>query len=158
MHANVLSRLTALVAAALATTTTLANFGGADDASSSSADPNAVEGRKALEAKDYAGGVRLLEQAAAADPKNADVQTWLGFAHRNLGHYDVAFKYYDQALRLSPGHRGAHEYVGEAYLQVGDLPRAEEHLAALDRICLTGCQELNELKQKIVAYKASKKK
>lgn len=149
-----------LVAAALfavAAIPAVANMRGDEGNDSSGSDSNAIAGRQAIEAKDYAGAVRSLEQAAAADPKNADVQTWLGFAHRNLGHYEIAFKYYREALALSPGHRGAREYLGEAYLQVGDLPHAEEQLAALDRICLTGCDELKQLQGKIAAYKATRK-
>jgi len=141
---------------ALCAASSRANMGG-DATPADSADPNVATGRQAIEAKDYNGAIRVLEQAAAADPKNADVQTWLGFAHRSLGRYDVAFKYYRQALGLSPAHRGAHEYMGEAFLLVGDLRQAEEHLQALDRICLTGCEELTQLKQKIAAYKARSK-
>jgi Tfp pilus assembly protein PilF len=100
----------ALVAAALlaaAAVPVAANMRGDEGSDSTGADPNVAAGRQAIEAKDYAGAVRALEQAAAADPRNADVQTWLGFAHRSLGHYDLAFKYYREALALSPGHRGA---------------------------------------------------
>src|SRR3972149_10628655 len=36
---------------------------------------------------------------------------------------DLAFKYYERALAINPRHRGAHEYVGEAYLSVNTQPR-----------------------------------
>ena len=58
-------------------------------------------------------------------------------------------------LEIDPKHRGAHEYIGEAYLMVKNLARAEEHLAALDRICLLPCEEYTDLKAKVAAYKAS---
>ena len=36
---------------------------------------------------------------------------------------------------------------------VGDLPRAEEHLTALRKICLLPCEELGDLEREIAAYK-----
>ncbi len=47
----------------------------------------------------------------------------------------LVFKHYEEALRLDPKHRGAHEYIGEAYLMVGNPAKAKEHLAALDKLC-----------------------
>lgn len=67
---------------------------------------------------------------------------------------EQAFAHYRKALDLDPEHKGAHEYIGEAYLMVGDLARAEEHLAALDGLCFFGCEEYRELKEAIAAYKA----
>jgi hypothetical protein len=52
----------------------------------------------------------------------------------------------------NPRQRGAHEHLGEAYLVQGDLAKAEEHLAALERICLIPCEEHDELKRAIAAY------
>jgi len=54
---------------------------------------------------------------------------------------DEVFKHYAEALRIDPKHKGAHEYMGEAYLQMNDLARAKEHLAALDKICFFACEE-----------------
>jgi tetratricopeptide (TPR) repeat protein len=49
----------------------------------------------------------------------------LGCAYRNAGRFDEAFRHYRAALRLNPRHRGAHEYIGEAYLLVSeDLEKA----------------------------------
>jgi DNA-binding SARP family transcriptional activator len=66
---------------------------------------------------------------------------------------DPAFKHYQRALQLDPRHRGAHEYIGEAYLMVNDPAKAEEHLAALEKICLLPCEELDDLKRKIEEYR-----
>ena len=55
---------------------------------------------------------------------------------------------------LKPSHRGADEYLAELYLQMGDLARAEAHLARLDKICVFGCAEHTDLKKAIKAYKA----
>jgi hypothetical protein len=66
---------------------------------------------------------------------------------------DLAFKHYGRALQLNPRHRGAHEYVGEAYLIVNNLSKAEEHLAALEKICLIPCEEYDDLRKKIDVYR-----
>ncbi len=53
-------------------------------------------------------------------------------------------------------HRGANEYLGELYLQTGDLAKAKERLEKLDDICFFGCGEYNDLKAAIEAYKSGK--
>ena len=65
-----------------------------------------------------------------------------------------AEKFYDEALRIDPRHRGALEYSGELYLQTGDLARAEQRLAALDKACFLPCAEYSDLKKAIAQYKA----
>ena len=71
---------------------------------------------------------------------------------------DLVFKHYGEALRLEPKHRAAHEYVGEAYLMVGNVHKAREHLTALDRLCFFGCAEYTDLKKAIAAYEAKHKR
>jgi tetratricopeptide (TPR) repeat protein len=65
--------------------------------------------------------------------------------------HDPAMRHYQQALMLNPRHRSAHEHLGEAYLVQGDL--AEEHLTALERICLIPCDEYDDLGRAIAKYK-----
>jgi Flp pilus assembly protein TadD len=95
-----------------------------------------------------------MRRAEARFPDNADVQNYLGYAYRNLGQFDSAFKHYKQALVLDPRHRGAHEYIGETYLIIGDLAGAERHLAALREICLLPCEELDDLQKAVVAFRS----
>jgi hypothetical protein len=71
----------------------------------------------------------------------------------STGH--AAFKHYKRAIELEPRHRGAHEYIGEAYLMVGDVPNAEKHLAALRAICLLPCEELTDLEKAFAKYRRS---
>src|SRR5215472_5251984 len=88
-----------------------ANMGGTEEESSN---PDALAGKKAVEDKDWKRGVELLTKAAAAEPDNAQIQNWLGFAQRKQGNLDAAFAAYDKALKLNPQLKSAHEYIGEA--------------------------------------------
>ena len=116
-------------------------------------DPDFAAGKKAIEAKDWNAAIKPLSSAALRDTRNADIQNYLGFAYRNSGNLDEAFRHYEKALTLSPRHRGAHEYVGEAYLMAGNLPKAEEHLAKLREICLIPCEEYEDLRKKVEEYR-----
>ena len=118
-------------------------------------DPDVAVGKQAIAKKDWVRAIASFTKAAAKDGRNADIQNFLGYAHRNNGQMDLAFKHYAQALALDPRHRGAHEYVGEAYLMVKNLPKAEEHLAALNRLCFLPCEEYTDLKRKVDAYKSN---
>ena len=122
------------------------------DPAASALDPDYAAGRKALDAMDWNGAIRSLSSAARRNPDNADIQNYLGFAHRKSGKLDLAFKHYKQALSLDPRHRGAHEYIGEAYLMNGDLKSAEKHLKALRQICSLTCEELTDLERAIANH------
>jgi tetratricopeptide (TPR) repeat protein len=127
--------------------------GGGSWSASVPSDPDMEKAKIAIKEKNWDKAVELLNKAASRDPKNAEIQNELGFAERNRGNLDAAFKYYETALTLNPKHRGAHEYIGEAYLMAGNLPKAEEHLAKLDKLCLFPCEEYSDLKAAIAKYK-----
>ena len=116
-------------------------------------DADYAAGRDAVLAKNWAEAIAKLRIAERRNPDSADLHNFLGFSHRNLKQFDLAFKHYKRSLEIDPRHRGAHEYIGEAYLMTGDLASAEKHLAALKGICLLGCEELADLEKAIAAYK-----
>lgn len=128
-----------------------------DTPSARPADPDYAAAKKMIEAKNYAGAMPLLQQVVAKDPKNADAYNLMGYATRKSGDPNGALQYYNTALGLDPKHIGAHEYIGEAYLQLGRLAEAEQHLARLDSLCTFGCTEYRELKAAVANYKAGKK-
>jgi Flp pilus assembly protein TadD len=117
-------------------------------------DPDYAAGKAAIAAKDWNGAIRSLSSAALRDTRNADIQNYLGYAYRQSGQLQPAFTHYQKALQLNPRHRGAHEYIGEAYLIANNPAKAEEHLAALQRICLIPCEEYEDLKKAIADYRA----
>ena len=111
---------------------------------------------KLVEAADYEDALEVLETLDREESGNADVLNMLGFAHRKLGRVDAAFDYYRQALAIEPRHLGANEYLGELYLETGELERAEERLGELVAACPSGCEERDELSEAIAAYRKSR--
>src|SRR6185503_7646019 len=90
------------------------------------------------------------------DTGSADWNNLMGYSHRKAKtpDYAAAERYYTEALRIDPKHRGALEYSGELYLQLGDLGKAEERLSLLDKACFLPCEEFNDLKKAVVKFKA----
>lgn len=125
-------------------------MGGEPTISMRPANPDYAKAEQAIKGKQWNEAVDLLNRAAPQDEKNADIYNYLGYAERHRGNLNAALKHYARALALDPNHRGAHEYVGEAYLMLGNLPKAEEHLGA-------PCAEYRELKEKVAAYKQKQK-
>jgi Flp pilus assembly protein TadD len=123
------------------------------------ASPEYEAGRKAVEAKDYKAALGHLTQAVQKLPNDADVHNLLGYSYRKLGNYDKALEHYRTALKLDSGHRGAHEYLGELYLETDRLAEAENELNALKKSCpwFGKCEEYDDLKGEIEKYKAKKK-
>jgi tetratricopeptide (TPR) repeat protein len=107
----------------------------------------------AIDAGNYQEAIPILEVVVETDPENADAYNYLGFAFRNLGDYGKSKSYYDQALMIDPNHKGANEYLGELYLKLDQLEKAEAQLARLDDICTFGCEEYNDLKAAIETHK-----
>jgi cytochrome c-type biogenesis protein CcmH/NrfG len=99
--------------------------------------------------KDWSGAALVLESYVKANPRSADGFNLLGYSNRNQKKFDESLVAYKQALTLDPRHRGAHEYIGMTYVQMGQLDKAREHLSALDKICTFSCEEFRDLKKAI---------
>ncbi len=125
----------------------------ASDADWAQLDPDFKAGKKALGAEDWNGAIAAFELAALRDPLNADIQNYIGYAYRRLRLLGPAIGHYQQALMLNPRHRSAHEHLGEAYLVLGESAKAEQLLAALEKLCLIPCEEYDDLKRAVSAYK-----
>lgn len=130
---------------------------GSDDTSGTDQTRSSYEQAvKLVEATDYKAAVRMLRKLDKKDPGNPDVLNMLGYSHRKLGRTEPAFDYYQQALAIEPMHLGANEYLGELYLETGELEKAEEHLAVLAVACPADCEERSELAEAIEAYKSER--
>jgi tetratricopeptide (TPR) repeat protein len=116
-------------------------------------EPDFMAGKKALNAGDWQGAIAAFEIAAVRDPSNADIQNYIGYAYRRLRQLGPAMGHYHQALVLNPRHRSAREHLGEAYLVLGEPAKAEQLLAELESLCLIPCEEYEDLKRAIAAYR-----
>ena len=114
-------------------------------------------GLAAIAQKQWESAVGIFSGAVVREPRNADAWNWLGYSQRKAGRLDAAFKAYATALKLNPEHRGAHEYVGEAWLMAGKPEKAQEHLETLAKLCNARCEEYEDLKKAIAAWKAGQK-
>ena len=131
--------------------TTMASV--ASDAEWAQLDPDFKAGKKALGSEDWNGAIAALRLAALRDPRNADIQNYIGYAYRRLRQLGPAIGHYQQALMLNPRHRSAHEHLGEAYLVLGESAKAEQMLLALGNLCLIPCEEHDDLKRAVAAYR-----
>ena len=120
--------------------------------------PNIIAGRKAVEAKDYKTALGHLTKAVQEAPNDADAHSMLGYSYRKVGTFDKSMEHYQRALKIDSNHRSAHEYLGELYLDMKQLPNAEKQLAALKNACpfFGKCEEYDDLKKAVDAYKAKK--
>jgi tetratricopeptide (TPR) repeat protein len=132
---------------------------GADSAPTPAGDPVLERVSAATERQDWPAAQALLKDALAKDPGNADYHNLYAYAIRKGPSPDMnlVFKHYGEALRIDPKHRGAHEYIGEAYLSVNNVAKAKEHLGQLDRLCFLPCSEYADLKKALAEYEAKLK-
>jgi len=151
-----MKRLTPLLAALLLAITTVNAVHAADAAPAPAAAADPLATARALIADNkWAAAIDELKRVDAKD--NADWNNLMGYSHRKAKtpDYAAAERYYDAALALNPKHRGALEYSGELFLMIGDLPRAEQRLAVLDKACFLPCSEYTDLKNAITKFKAN---
>lgn len=115
--------------------------------------PNFDAAVRAIENKDWNAAIESLNKAEEKSKDSADIHNLLGYAYRNLRNYEQAFKHYEQAIKLNPRHRSAREYLGEAYLLINNLEKAQDELHRLEELCPRGCRQLDMLKAKIEEVK-----
>lgn len=120
-------------------------------------DPDYTAGVRAIKANRFAEAIPMLQRVVDRDNQNADAYNWLAYATRRNGDPAAALPLYEKALAINPNHRGAHEYMGEAYLMLGNLAKAREHLARLDSLCVLGCSEYRDLKRAVEQYEKTGK-
>jgi Flp pilus assembly protein TadD len=113
-----------------------------------------LDGERAVKAKDYAKAIPLLQQALNSDPRDADAYNLLGYSYRKTGNMQSALAYYQRALQLDANHRGANEYLGQLYVEMKELSKAEERLQKLAQLCQQRCEEYRDLKEAIDKAKA----
>src|SRR5471030_2801976 len=110
--------------------------------------------RAKIKAQNYVAALAELRDLAE-DTQQADVYNLLGFTLRKTGDFKTSLTYYNKALELKPDHKAAREYLGELYVETGDLAKAKEQLSELARLCPAGCEEREDLERAINTKSAS---
>lgn len=105
--------------------------------------------RAKIEAKDFPSAITDLNALVTQGVQHPDVYNLLGYSLRKTGDLKTALTYYQKALDFDPDHKGALEYLGELYVETGDIAKAKENLARLAQICPQGCEERADLEKAI---------
>ena len=103
----------------------------------------------------YEEAKRNLLVIIKKDEEDAEAYNLLGYIERQLQNYILAIKFYKRALAINNDFIGAHHYIAMAYLELDDIEKAKYHLNRLDLICLFGCEDYFEVKNKIEFYEAN---
>lgn len=130
--------------------------GSSDGSSSSSSDqtsgPSMADARALIKASKWTPAIKVLKAIVAGSPNNADALNLLGYSLRKSSDTDNALGFYLKALKINPKHKGAHEYLGELYVETGQLAKAKAELAILEDLCgNTTCEEYEDLEKAIKA-------
>jgi Flp pilus assembly protein TadD len=114
--------------------------------------PSLSDARVHIRAEEWKEAIAVLRTIVATDGNDADALNLLGFSLRKSGDLENAEGFYLRALELNPGHKGANEYLGELYVEIGQIEKAKERLETLARLCgNTTCEEYEDLEKAIAA-------
>jgi cytochrome c-type biogenesis protein CcmH/NrfG len=150
---SILTGVTLVLALGLAPVLPSAPAYAVDNMSSTDA-PDLTSVRAKIKAKDYAAALTELRDLAE-DIQQADVYNLLGYTLRKTGDVKTSLTYYTKALELQPDHKAAREYLGELYVETGNMEKAKEQLGILAKLCPGGCEERDDL-QKAISAKSAK--
>jgi tetratricopeptide (TPR) repeat protein len=100
--------------------------------------------------KKFKHALESAQEAVQYDPQYYEAWNAVGYASRKLGDYDGAVKAYNRALEIKPDYAAAREYLGEAYVEMGQIAEAQKQLVMLDHQSAT--EESKQLKASIDAY------
>jgi len=112
--------------------------------------PDLTSVRAKIKAKDFKAALAELTPMLETH-QHADVYNLLGFSLRKTGDAKQAYTFYRKALEFDPEHKGALEYLGELYVEIGQIDKARENVVLLKKLCPAGCEELADLEQAIAA-------
>ena len=115
--------------------------------------PDLTSVRAKIKAKDFKGALAELTPMLATY-QHADVYNLMGYSLRKTGDYKQAYTFYRKALDFDPDHKGALEYLGELYVETGQIEKAKENIVRLQQLCPSGCEELADLQRAVSAASA----
>jgi predicted Zn-dependent protease len=101
------------------------------------------------------GGEYTAALATLRSGKNQNdprVQTMIGFSLRKMGQVSEAMQYYEKVLASHPDRTTTRQYLGEAFLQIGQPEKAKEQLAEIGKRCGTACDDYQLLADEIAKF------
>jgi len=110
--------------------------------------PDLSSVRAKIKAKDYKAALAELTPMLEKY-QHADVYNLMGFSLRKTGDQKQAYTFYRKALDFDPQHKGALEYLGELYVETGQIEKAKQNAEQLKKLCPSGCEELADLQEAI---------
>ena len=140
----------AAIAACLFTQALVPNMALAVDDTKATGAVDLTSARAKIQAGNFTAAVEEL-RGLAEDTQQVDIYNLLAFSLRKSGDFSTSLTYYNKALSLQPDYKPAREYLGELYLDTGDIAKAKDQLAELTKLCPTGCEELTDLQKAITA-------
>ena len=108
-----------------------------------------------LKADKFDEAIPILLDVVAKDARNDDAWHDLGYANQRLGRNTEAAGYYKRALAIKPARRDTRAKLGEVYLALNNIEKAEEQLKQLTQACPDGCEEQQQLQTQVAAYKTA---
>ena len=107
---------------------------------------------KYIEDKNYKKSLKVLKSLTKREDLSgfrADIYNLLGFSYRKLPQPDLdkSFAAYMMAIELDPDHVGAHEYLGELYIMMGNINKAKEMLFKIETLAGIGSKEYLDLNE-----------
>ncbi len=101
----------------------------------------------------YEEALDLLDLAENGDdPRILNIR---GYATRKLGRIREGLTYYSAALKADPDYTLVREYMGEAFLQLGQVDKALEQLTEIEKRCGSDCHDYAMLDKRIKAHLAA---
>ena len=124
-------------------------FAAGSDDDNTIAKPRAYKNAiKLIKKEDYSKAITVLEKILGKTKyqKDPDILNEYAFALRKSGDLEKAEIFYNKALDINPGHKGALEYLGELYV---DTKRKDKANQLLSKLKNCKCEEYSELKNYI---------
>lgn len=116
-------------------------------------DQDLADGKEKNAEKRFRRALERCEKAVALDERYHEAWNLLGYTHRRLRDYGKAVQAYERSLAIKPDYAPAREYLGQAWLETGEVSKARVQLVWLER--LGAAAEAKSLKISLDAWAAA---
>ena len=107
-------------------------------------DPDLTEYAYALAKADrYQEAIDVLD--LLDNPNTPRALNYRGYATRKLARTDEGIGYYLKSVTLDPNYPQVREYLGEAYVIMGNYEIAREQLSTIEKLCGKDCEYYEDL-------------